>query len=303
MATEKMECAVCRGKEIRPLFIKGEFTFLRCAKCDFQFVHPMPTSGELGFIYNEGTRAGSNHTINYDLYLRQGDTLKIEFRRILESMSDWGPPGKVLDVGCAAGFFLRFARDRGWEVFGSELSEDLAEYGRKTFGLSIASGDLAMTAYPEATFDVVTLIGVIEHLSDPNLVADELARVTKKGGVLIVLTENIDTLLPKLLKQRWNGYMPPEHVCYYSPRSLSVLLERRGFALKRVWGISSELRSSLGGLLGAGRFKSEFKTSLEAKESSHSIIYSGFGHLYRVMNAGFRLFPVHDRMICAFQRE
>jgi hypothetical protein len=146
------------------------------------------------------------------------------------------------------------------------------------------------------------MIGVIEHLPNPNLIADEVARLTRAGGILIVLTENTDSLLPKVLKSRWNGYMPPEHLSFYSPKSLSALMVKRGFVLKKVAGLSSELRASLGGLVGEGAVKAGLKMDLNGDSREHSTLYGLLSSAYRLADRTFRMLPIHDRMICTLQR-
>lgn len=228
--------------------------------------------------------------------------INYEFGEVLKLLEKFETKGKLLDVGCAAGFFLDFARKDGFQVFGAEFSSDLAKYGQNALNLDIRIGTLKEAAYEDNSFDIVTLIGVIEHLPDGNEIMDEVARILKPGGSFIVLTENAESWVAKKLKVKWNGYMPPEHLCYYSPVSLKKVAELRGLEFVSFIPIASELRASFGGLLTNEKIKNKMKSeidtvkvSVDKKESSVKKVYNFVNNIY--MKTG-----IADRMICVLQK-
>ena len=150
------------------------------------------------------------------------------------------PPGKLLDVGCAAGFFLDRARLAGWEVTGIEVSRDTAEIARERYGLEVQTGRLESAVLEAGSFDCVTMWDVIEHVPDP---AGSLARARDllvAGGLLAIVTPNIEGLYPRasLPLGRRVGWWPhaglPGHLFQFGEGPLRRMLEAHGFAVSAV---------------------------------------------------------------------
>jgi SAM-dependent methyltransferase len=173
---------------------------------------------------------------------------------------------RLLDVGCAAGFLLDEARRRGWEVRGVELSRDLGEFARSHFGLDVFLGELAEAEWAPASFDVVTVIGTIEHVLDPRALVRECCRLLVPGGLLVVLTENLENAIARHLPRAWNGFMPPEHLYHFTPGTLSRLLAEFDAEICSIVPIRSQLRAALGGLV-PGR-KELLKSALDETPTS-----------------------------------
>jgi len=136
--------------------------------------------------------------------------------------------GRLLDIGCYAGFLLRKARDDGWEAFGVEPSVSAARYARERFGLDVQVGTLEEARCKAGTFDALGLFEVIEHVPDPNSVLMEAHRVLKPGGLLLVETPTIDNWLYKVLRGKWRHFISA-HFWFFSERTLLPLLEKHGF--------------------------------------------------------------------------
>jgi len=151
---------------------------------------------------------------------------------------------RLLDVGSSRGIFLDIARKSGWDVMGIEPSASEARYATENFDLLTYIGTLEEASLPGNDFDVVTLWDVIEHLKDPSATMAEVFRVLRPGGMTFVLTPNHDSLITLLLRiaYRLTAHRlplerllyPPVHLYYFTPRTLSDLLRRAGFEIKRV---------------------------------------------------------------------
>jgi 2-polyprenyl-3-methyl-5-hydroxy-6-metoxy-1,4-benzoquinol methylase len=141
--------------------------------------------------------------------------------------------GRLLEVGCACGFLLVAARERGFHVRGVEMSAWASEYARGTYGLDVHTGTLESAALAAASVDVVVMADVIEHLFDPPATLREIHRVLAPGGRLLLLTPDIGSLTARLAGPRWWGLLD-DHYYYFSRQTLRRMLAQEGFAVERI---------------------------------------------------------------------
>jgi SAM-dependent methyltransferase len=147
--------------------------------------------------------------------------------------------GRLLDVGCGRGRWLRYIRDHSaFDVEGVEPSGEAAEYSRKERRLEVRTGDLASAGYPNAVFDVVYLRNVLEHVAAPQELVREVGRILKPDGVCAVHVPN-DASVTNALKRtlyragcirEFGSLFYPLHVTGFTPRSLDLLFREAGFA-------------------------------------------------------------------------
>jgi len=136
---------------------------------------------------------------------------------------------RLLDAGCAAGFFLEAARDRGWSVFGLELSEYALAHARDRLGLTAWRGSIEAPPAELAPVDVVTLWDVIEHLENPLGALERIRRLLLPGGRLVLSTGDFDCLLRRTMGRRWRIFSDPTHLYFFSNATLRRLLQDAGF--------------------------------------------------------------------------
>jgi SAM-dependent methyltransferase len=141
--------------------------------------------------------------------------------------------GRLLEIGCACGFLLVAARERGFSVRGVEMSAWASRHARETYGLDVQTGTLEGAGIPAASVDVVVMADVIEHLRDPRATLREIHRVLVPGGRALLLTPDIGSLTARLAGPRWWGLLD-DHYFYFSRRTLRHLLEAEGFAVERM---------------------------------------------------------------------
>lgn len=136
---------------------------------------------------------------------------------------------RMLDVGCALGDSLTEAKKLGWKkLYGVELSKYAADKARKR-GIDVKLGTLKDAKFPPNYFDVVTLQDVIEHVKDPCVEIAEVYRILKPGGIIFIVTPDIDGFWAKLLKKWWYHYKPGEHILYFSQKTIRKVLKDMGF--------------------------------------------------------------------------
>lgn len=137
-------------------------------------------------------------------------------------------PGRLLDVGCGSGSFLKMMRDLSWVVTGVEVDINAVAVAREEFGLNVLQSDLFSAKFEDNFFDAVTLGHVIEHVSDPAALLRECKRVLKPGGKLVITTPNIKSLGHRLFCSDWRGLEPPRHFHIFSNNTLEAVAIKSG---------------------------------------------------------------------------
>ena len=161
-------------------------------------------------------------------YLEEETGRRKASRKILERIEKLTSKGKLLDLGSSAGFFLAEAKSRGWETTGLESSSWSKKYAEKHFGLTVYDQPLEKLSWQPESFDAVTMLDVIEHLTGPREVLSEVKKILKPNGVFVITTPNINSLAAKLTKEKWYAVLPG-HLFYFSPNTLEKTLLITGF--------------------------------------------------------------------------
>lgn len=142
------------------------------------------------------------------------------------------PSGRLLDVGCGGGRFMRRMKRLGWEAEGIDFDEKATAKIARRYGLKTYTGDLLAAGLPEASYDAVTLNQSIEHLADPEKTLLECRRILKPGGRLVIVTPNVEARGVEMFGPFWRGWEPPRHLHLFAVRSLERLLQKCGFDVR-----------------------------------------------------------------------
>ena len=170
------------------------------------------------------------------------------YNDILDDFEKYKKTKKLLDVGCGIGYFLEIAIKRGWQVFGTEYTDEAIEICRKK-GISMHKGVLNAENYEEESFDIITSFEVIEHINNPIPELKNFYKLLRKGGLVYLTTPNFNSLLRYRLKSEYNVICYPEHLSYYTPKTLKKVFLNTGFQKKKIetTGISlTRLKTSKG---------------------------------------------------------
>jgi 2-polyprenyl-3-methyl-5-hydroxy-6-metoxy-1,4-benzoquinol methylase len=146
------------------------------------------------------------------------------------------PPGKgqrLLDVGCGAGEFLQRMRTNGWDAVGVE-PDPVAAARARSKDLDVRDGLLEDAAFEANTFDAIVLSHVIEHVHDPMALLHECNRVLRPGGILVVMTPNLESVGHRRFGADWRGLEPPRHLHLFSSRALSTCIRKVGLTVADV---------------------------------------------------------------------
>ncbi len=230
---ERAACPLCPpGTPTELRFTDPPFAVVRCGGCGLVFVSPRLAPERLGEVYDEGywsseapkDRGYADYRGDHANWLRT-------YRRRARVLDGRIPAAaKILDVGCAAGYFGEVMRERGHEVWGIEPSAAIVGEARKRLGDEhVHLGTLDDAPYDKASFDLVTLWDVIEHVPDPGGALRTVHGLLKPGGLLLLETQNVESRFARLLGRRWQHFKQAEHLWHFSPSTITRLLGAGGF--------------------------------------------------------------------------
>ena len=223
-------CPVCGTAAPAPLFPKDGFQMVRCHACSLVYVGEDPAGIDFAALYDQSYYTGGSDAVFAD-YVGQEAARRAQARRKLALLRHLPPripeAGRLLDVGCAAGFFLAEARAH-YSVQGVELSDWSSAYARERLGLPVVTGTLQDAQLPSAHFDVVTLWDVIEHVPEPVPLLAEAARVLKPGGRLVLTTGDWGSAYAQARGADWHLMTPPWHLSMFSRATLAHAAQAAG---------------------------------------------------------------------------
>jgi 2-polyprenyl-3-methyl-5-hydroxy-6-metoxy-1,4-benzoquinol methylase len=220
-------CVACGVTHYRFFAKKNNFDLYRCMDCGHVVIYPF--SFDTKIIYGGDYFWGADKGSGYVDYDQDKEPMRPVFKKYLRLISQklTRARGTLLDVGAATGFFMVMARDVGFVAYGVEISEYAAGVGRAR-GLDIKTG--VLSEYPPGKmFDVVTLWDVLEHFPEPKKEIIRAYDLLNSGGILAINTPDSGSLYARLLGRRWHLLVPPEHINYFTRKSVRLLLEKQGF--------------------------------------------------------------------------
>jgi 2-polyprenyl-3-methyl-5-hydroxy-6-metoxy-1,4-benzoquinol methylase len=166
-------------------------------------------------------------------YLSSDAAFTALFEELVDEVRAFKSGGALLDVGCGPGLLLEVAIRRGYEASGCDVSEWAVRHAREA-GLDVRHGDLESQRYRSEQFEVVIINHTLEHLPRPLAVLREAHRVLARDGVLVVGVPNVASLMARIMRHRWAGLLPDQHLWHFTPRTLRLMLSRGGFVTVRL---------------------------------------------------------------------
>ena len=240
-AWREVDCHLCGSRERRLKFKEGPFAVVTCTRCDLTYVTPrLVDRALLDQVYDEGYwRSDAPKDRGYGDYRSDAPLYLATYRRRMRVVRRHFPrPGRVLDVGCAAGYFLSVMQENGWKVTGLEPSDAIRPQAEERLGReNVRAGLLGQVDLPAGGFDLITMWDVIEHIPDAVGAAREVRRHLAPGGKFLIETQDVRSLAARVLGRRWQHYKHAEHIYHFHRRTMADLLGRAGFRVleNRPW--------------------------------------------------------------------
>lgn len=267
---EETPCLLCGASDGEIVYhaadlqlgLPGLFRYVRCQQCGLIYQTPRPVAAEMGRYYPDDylpfdTGLSSRQGLIQGLRQRLVQYgLQKRCRPLLRARRMAGP-GALLDIGCGPGHFLAAMQAHGWDVQGVETNPRAAQYGNQVLGVPIKTGALREGEFGAGTFDAVTLWDVLEHLHHPARTLQEIVRILRPGGILLLRVPVVDSLDARLFGSAWAGLDPPRHLVVFSQRTVEQMLVQQGLDVLRAWSLSGSHASFVLSLQFKARQKGE----------------------------------------------
>ncbi len=212
------------------LFEKDGFKHVKCSCCGLVYVNPRlnnPIEHQEAFY--------DRLTISSGDFREQAhrDYAGSRRKRLMKEAAMYLPynlNGRILDIGCGFGGFLKGAKEQGWKYpEGIEVAPPASEYTSKFF--PVKTKPFEETEYTDYLFDVIRLNNVIEHVSSPNALILTAHKNLRSGGLLVIKTPNYRSLSVTLCREKWQYIGGDAHIYLLTPKTISHLLNKNGFKI------------------------------------------------------------------------
>tara|TARA_A100001015_G_scaffold259992_1_gene304349 strand:+ start:792 stop:1778 length:987 start_codon:yes stop_codon:yes gene_type:complete len=227
----KKNCSVCNSNNYKNFIIKFGFQYVKCSNCSHIYLRNQIKKKILLDLYSKSkTDRVSRERKKFsdlDIYWQN---LYFKYSNIINTLK---PKGKFLDIGCGDGAFLKFMKNNfNYELFGTEFSSDTKMKLKKLLGKNFFyQKEIEDLKIPNSYFDIISLIGVLEHLSDPGKMFKSLNKYLKKDGIIFILIPNIESYAFSILKDKTPALNPRAHLNFFNPKSLEKIAKKNNFKI------------------------------------------------------------------------
>lgn len=216
-------------KEEKTVYLeKNGFLIKECKVCGHRFAKIPEIKNHIKDVYSDDYFLAGKQ--GYPNYLNEKDILIKSGIKYAKLLSKYASPGKVLDVGCAAGFILKGFEQSGWECFGLEPNYTMASFGRNELNLDIVTGNLESFETSER-FHLINMIQVIGHFINLDEAFKNLSRLLIQNGLVLVESWDMASGYAKLMGKNWHEYSPPSVINWFSDNTMIQLFNHYNFEL------------------------------------------------------------------------
>lgn len=241
---ETNSCPICSDTLSKKFLSKvnliygTEYHLVECYHCGGIFFDPLPTTEQLATFYSAAY-------YDFDPWREQGKGMAFARR-----LSAWKTTGRLLDVGCATGFFIYGIKNHSqWEVVGTDFGESAIRFAKEKLGLNVFHGDLAEIHFPDEYFDYIHVNNVLEHVPNPVSLLSECRRILKSDGIFYLSVPNgaVDSrdLIDFYTEEQLPARSKQGHIFFFQKKTLLYLFEKFGFTVIKAetYSIKRGLRS------------------------------------------------------------
>lgn len=229
---EDIKCIFCNKESNNILIKENGYLGRKCSTCNLIYISPRPTLNEIVNLYShdEANISAVSHI--------KGDFIKtIYAKHHLKIIKRYIGKGKLLDIGAGAGYFLKEARQQGFDVYGIEFNKDQTDFIMNSLKIRCERSPLSEELFDFGKFDVIYHCDVISHLYDPINDFKIMNHKLNESGFVIFETGNLGDISSKYLKY-FTKFQYPDHLFFYSEANIKTLLEQTGFELVKIYRFS-----------------------------------------------------------------
>lgn len=237
---ELKNCPVCDSNQLAPFMkcvdhtvSRETFQIVACESCGFKFTNPRPEADKLGPYYKSEEYVSHSNTKKGFINSTYQMVRKYTLLKKLQLISKYFKTGNILDIGCGTGEFLNTCKAAKWNTIGIEPDPDAREMARTNFGLDVRTED-ELQLLPDANFDAITMWHVLEHVPNLNQRVEDLKRLIKPNGIIIIAVPNCNSLDAKIYRENWAAYDVPRHLYHFTPNDIERLFQNHGIKLTRI---------------------------------------------------------------------
>lgn len=210
---------------------KQTFNLKQCPKCTLVQISPILNDTQLSKYYSNeyygsGSKKFSKYIEKWTIYSnkRLAKSILRTFNKVRRPKND---PAKILDIGCGRGNLLKAFSKMAFECHGIERTEFPDEPSNAD--INIHKTSLREAGFSDNYFDIVVIWHVLEHLSHPSDTLQEVSRILRPSGILVVAVPNIGSFQARLYGKNWFHLDLPRHIYHFNKTSLNYLLAKYGF--------------------------------------------------------------------------
>jgi 2-polyprenyl-3-methyl-5-hydroxy-6-metoxy-1,4-benzoquinol methylase len=218
-------CPICKTTKNSLLKKVNNFLIYKCKNCSLSWVPNEINNINLESFYDE-TYYKNTSNMGYGDYINDEKNHRLNAKNIIKILKRFRSLKEldVLDIGCAHGFFIdELQKISNCNATGIEISSCAYDYAKNKLNLKVINEEFNGNNFGETLFDVVFLLGTIEHLQFPDQMLENIKKVLKPDGLLIITTIDTSGILPLY------HLKPPEHLFYFNQKNLTKLAENFGY--------------------------------------------------------------------------
>ncbi len=224
-----VNCNLCGDINTQILYTIVEdnqiFRILKCKSCGLVYTYSRLDNTEIREVYSMP---------EYQSQLSNEEKLVKTAQNVLKKIQKYKNKGKLLEIGCARGLFIKIAQDIGWIVKGVEVSKGMSSFARDVLCLDVFNGTLEEANFLNDIFDVVVMIHTLEHMPDPLGTLKKIHCILKKGGLVLISVPNMNSFKAKISKEKWTALMPKYHLYHFTPNTLKKMLKCSSFKVLKM---------------------------------------------------------------------
>ena len=211
---------------------KEDFHICECLNCGLSYTMPRPNKEKIGEYYK--SEEYYSHQENKKGFIPRlyESVKKVNLKHKYNLATQGLNVGKMLDIGCGVGDFLHTAEEHGWKCTGVEPSEDAKAIAKTKTKADIINSE-AIEKIPDASFDLITMWHVLEHVDDLKWQIEQLHRLTKTKGRIVIAVPNYKSYDAQYYKEFWAAYDVPRHLSHFNKNVLTKIFQSKHLELVR----------------------------------------------------------------------